>query len=184
MTTPCHIDADVLRCGYAIGYFNEGDIVIWADHLILATSNPSAELLALSMIVLNKTCSIDVMNLRQSLSQIDSANSMQTQIGLLGGRLAKSSITFRGAFNALWALRDEEGITDEQRSQIYYLDDSYDHAIAGTWGVVKDVDRELEEFVTPYAERLAEQFPHLRSFCSVEYISIVLFQAIASVHRR
>ena len=53
------------------------------------------------------------------------------------------------------------GTTQEQRSQIYYLDDGYDLAIEGTHGSMDDIERELNAFVLPYAMRLADEFPHL-----------------------
>ena len=42
-------EANVLRCGYDVGYFNKSDIAQWADRQIEACDVPSDALLDLSM---------------------------------------------------------------------------------------------------------------------------------------
>ena len=152
-------EADVLRCGYDLGFFDKTDIAAWADRRIESTENPSTELLDLSMI--RQTHPLDVMNLLRSLGAADPATNIQTQIGFIGLLLANRSITTQRAIRGLWPLVHEPGTTQEQQSQIYYLDDGYDLAVAGTYGTMADIERELREFVMPYAEQLAEQYPHL-----------------------
>jgi hypothetical protein len=152
-------EAEVLRCGYNVGFFDKSDIVKWADRQIEVTDNPSAALLDLSMI--RQTHPLDVMKLLRCFGPTEPANSIEIQIGFIGLLLAKQRITTHLAIRGLWSLIHETGITDEQQSQIYFLDDGYDLAIAGTYFTLEGIDRDLREFVTPYAERLATQYPHL-----------------------
>jgi len=152
-------EADILRCGYDVGYFDKAHIEGWADRQIEACDSPPTELLDLSMI--RDTHPIDVMNLLRSIGSPDSSTSIETQIGFLGLLLAERKISTQLAIRGLFALVHEPGITQEQQSQIYYLDDGYDLAIAGTYGTMGHLERELRDFVSPYSNRLAEQHPHL-----------------------
>lgn len=60
-----------------------------------------------------------------------------------------------------FALIHEPGTTAGQESRVYHLDDEYDLAIAGTYGTMDDIERELNDYVSPYAQRLNEQYPRL-----------------------
>lgn len=152
-------EADVLRCGYDVGYFNKADVERWADRQIAVTEVPCAGLLDLSMI--RHTHPIDVMKLLLSLGAADPAAIIETQIGFIGLLFRKQQITTRLAIHGLFALAHEPGTTADQKSHIDYLEDGYDLAVAETYGTMNDIERELNDFVSPYAERLAEHYPHL-----------------------
>lgn len=159
MSNVLSAEADVLRCGYDVGFFDKSDIETWADRQIEASTYPCTELLDLSMI--RQTHPLDVMNLLRSFGPPDPATTIQTQIGLIGLLLAKNEISTQLAIRGLWALVHETGTTQEQQSRIYVLDDGYDLAVAGAYGTMDDIERELHDFVSPYAEQLAEAYPHL-----------------------
>lgn len=65
------------------------------------------------------------------------------------------------AIRGLWALVHQPGITQEEESHIYYLDDGYDLALAGAYCTMDDLERDLNDFVSPYAERITQQYPQL-----------------------
>ena len=152
-------EADALRCGYDIGYFDKSDIANWADRQIEATEAPSIALLDLSVIL--HTHPLDVIKLLARLGAVDPATTIETRIGFIGLLGSEKHITTQLAIWGLWSLIYEPGLTDEQQSQIYFLDDGYDLAVAGTCGTMDDIERELDEFVTPYSERLVAQHPSL-----------------------
>lgn len=153
------VDANVLRCGHNVGFFDNSDIERWADRQIEASENPCSELLDLSMI--GQTHPLDVMRLLQSFGNASQVSTIDTQIGFIGLLRARKMITTQKAIRGLYALVHERGTTQEQRSQIYYLDDGHDLAIQRLHGTMDDVERELDVFVLPYATRLADEFPHL-----------------------
>jgi hypothetical protein len=155
------VEADVLWCGYDVGYFDKSDIARWADRQIAAVENPCTELLDLSMI--RHTHPLDVMKLLRSLASADARATIQTRIGFIGLLYDKRRLTSQLAIRALFALAHEPGVTADEKSQIYYLDDGYDLAIAGTYGTMNDIQRQLKDFASPYAEQLREQYPHLIS---------------------
>ena len=152
-------EADVLRCGYQLGYFDKPDIVAWADRQIEATDTPSNALLDLSMIRL--TDPMDVTKLLRSLGPVEPTASTETEIGFIGLLLTKQHIPIEKAIEGLWALVDALGITPEEERQIHHIDYGYELAIAGTYGTMADLELELHKFVEPYATRLAERHPHL-----------------------
>ena len=88
----------------------------------------------------------------RELGAADLATTIQTQ---------KQRITTQLAIRGIWVLAHEPGVTQEQESQIYCLDDGYDLAVAGTYGTMDDIERNLHDFVSPYAVRLAKQYPQL-----------------------
>lgn len=133
-------------------------IAQWADQQIEACDVPSDALLDLSM---NRRFDpLDVIKLLQSFGEADPAASIQTQIGFIGLLFAKQRISMELAIRGLWGLYCDPGVTNEQQGQIYHLDYGYELAESGIW-TWDDIDRALRDFVTPYANRLAEDFPHL-----------------------
>lgn len=159
MANTISVEADILLCGFNVGFFDNSDIERWADRHIAAIEHPPIELIDLSMI--RETHPIDVMKLLSSLGVTDLATSIQTRIGFIGLLLEKQRIDTHLAIRGLWEMVHEPGTTGEQRSQFYYFDDAYDLAAGGTYGNMDDVQRELLVFVSPYAERLAELCPQL-----------------------
>lgn len=147
------IEADVLLCGYEAGFFSKSDISQWADRQIAAIANPSAELLDLSMI--RHTYPIDVMNLLRSLGSPDLNVRIQNQIGFIGLLYGEKKLTLQRAIGGLLSLVHQPDLTQEQRSQIYYLDDGYDLAVAGAYGTLAQIERDFCNFVSPYLQRLA-----------------------------
>jgi hypothetical protein len=157
---PAAIEADVLCCGYNVGFFDKSDIVRWADSQIAAMDKPSDALLDLAMI--RDAHPLDVIKLLKTIRvEPASADSIATQIGFIGICFTKSRITLRAAIRGLYALTREPGTSPDQSSTIYWLDDAYDLAIAGTYGSLDDVEAGLRNFVVPYTARLYEHHRQL-----------------------
>jgi hypothetical protein len=144
-------DADILRCGYNMGYFDKPDIERWADSQIAAIDTPADDLLNLSMI--RETHPVDVLNSLKSLSaHTPPEQSVATQIGFIGLCYCEGKITLEAAVRALFGVREEIGVSSEQKSAIYWLDDAYDLALAGYYGTRDEVEVELRRFVSPYMQ--------------------------------
>jgi len=159
MSTDAATEADVLRCGYDVGFFDKSDIARWADQQIAAIDAPSMALIDLSM---NRQLHpLDVMKLLRNFGQSNPSAIIEAQLGFIGLLLSTNRMSVELAIRGLWSLIHEPGVTDEQQSQIYYLDDGYDLAIAGTYGTMADIDRDLRRFVTPYSQVLATKYPDL-----------------------
>ena len=159
MTDVSVAEADVLRCGYDVGYFDKSDIVAWADRQIVACDTPADALLDLSMCL--DTHPLDVMNQLRLLGANDPATCLETQFGFLGLVFQSERLSLQLAIRGLWTLVHENGITDDQRIMIYHLDDGCDLAVAGTYGTLADTEHEFVEFIAPYAEQLRVQYPQL-----------------------
>jgi hypothetical protein len=154
------IEADVLRCGYNAGYFNKADVERWAECKIAALDDPPADLIELATI--QRTHPLDVIKLLTSLSSsMPASNSIGTQIGFIGLAFGLGKLSLRGACRGLYALAHFDGITSEQQSEIYSLDDGYDLALCGTYGTMEDIEAQLLEFVRPFVKELDQQYPSL-----------------------
>ena len=153
------LEADVLRSGFKLGFFGKPDIERWADRQIAAVDEPSLELIDLSMN--QRVDPHDLLKLLEAVGQTDARQKVETEIGFLGLLLSSRRITVEKAIRSLWSLVYAPGITDEQQSQIYYLDDGYDLALAGTYGTITEIEVELRAFVTPYADKLVRNHPQL-----------------------
>lgn len=153
------LEADVLRIGFKLGFFGKPDIARWADRQIAAIDEPSPELIDLSMN--QRVDPHDLLKLLEAFGQTDSRQRVETEIGFLGLLLSSQRITVERAIRALWSLVHAPGITDEQQSQIAYLDDGYDFALAGTYATMSEIEAELRAFVTPYADQLVRNHPQL-----------------------
>jgi hypothetical protein len=104
---------------------------------------------------------LDVMICLRVLGANDPAQCIETQIGFLGLAFESQRITLQLVIRGLWALVHEPSVSSDQESMIYYLDDGYDLAVAGSYGTLADIERELVAFVTPYADNLRALYPHL-----------------------
>jgi hypothetical protein len=159
MTTepfPLAIKAALLCCGYKIGYYKDSDIESWAVRQIDTLDEPPLALIEL-MTVRDKY-PIDVMNLLKSLGGVLTPSAMvDAQIGFLGLLYDSKRITVNRAIGGLFKLVHDAGVTDEQQSMIYWLDDRYDLAVAGTYGTIEQVESELNSFMQPYREKLKAQ---------------------------
>lgn len=153
-------EADLLRVGFIVGYFEKADIICWADRQIEACDDPPTDLLDLS--VIRETHPIDVVNLLRSLGSPVLPTSIDTHIGFLGLLYAEGAISTEHVIRWFYALVHEPGITQEKQDRIYYLDDGYDLALTG-YGSMDDIERELGDFVAPYAHQLADNHPQLMS---------------------
>ena len=159
MTSVSTAEADVLRCGYDVGYFDKSDIITWADRQIAACDSPTDALLDLSMC--RKDHPIDVMNHLGVLGSNDPVTALETQFGFIGLTFQSEQLSLQQAIRGLFALVHERGITDDQQSMIYHLDDGYDLAVEGSYGTLANTESEFLDFVAPYAEQLRVQYPLL-----------------------
>lgn len=158
MTNDRSIEADVLRCGYDIGYFDKSDIVRWADRQIAACNCPTTELMDLSMI--RHRHPIDVIMLLRTIGSSDTTMAAQMQIGLICSLFEQSHLSAESAIRGLFSLINEPGLTSEQRSKFYYLDDGYGLALLG-YNSLAEIERELREFAAPNAALFGQQCPGL-----------------------
>jgi hypothetical protein len=146
------IEADVLRCGYEVGYFDEADIVSWADRQITLADNPSTTLLDLSMS--RQTNPVDLLRLLKSLGSWHVPAIVSTKIGFIGLLVCEKHVTIQAALSSLWAVKDDPAVTFEQQSRIYSVAYYYDLAESGIQAPLAEAEQELREFVTPYAKQL------------------------------
>jgi hypothetical protein len=148
--------AAFLCCGYNVGYYSTSDIEWWAIQQIDAMDEPPLAIIDLA--TLRDTNPIDVMNLLRSLGgTLSSSLTTEMRIGFLGLLYDVKRISLNTAIGGLFALVHDDGVTDDQRSMIYWLDDGCDLAIAGTYGTIGQVEADFRSFVRPYADSLKAQ---------------------------
>ena len=75
MTNAKAAEADVLLCGYDIGFFDKSDIERWADRQIEAVDEPSAALIELAM--LQSAHPLDVMRILRTFASPEPGLSIQ-----------------------------------------------------------------------------------------------------------
>ena len=117
-------EADVLLCGYDVGYFDKADIERWVERQIESVDEPSSSLIDLAMI--RNTHPVDVMNLLRTFGSPDAAASIDTRLGFIGLLFQSQRVSLHLAIRGLWSLNCDPNITNEQRSAIFFLDDGYD----------------------------------------------------------
>ncbi len=151
MMGPVGHQAAVLCCGYSMGYYNEADIEHWAERQIDALDEPPLPLIELTTV--RGMYPIDVMNLLRSLSSaFPPSVTIEAQIGFLGLLYDSKKVSLKKAIGGLLAMVHDKGVTGDQCTTIYGLDDVFDLAIAGTYGTVGQVESEFRSFVWPYVE--------------------------------
>jgi hypothetical protein len=147
------VQASILCSGYRVGYFTDADIEAWAVQQLDGYDKPPMTIFDLAM--LRGMHPIDVMKLLRSLaSELPPSLAVETQIGVLGVLFDAKRITLEKAIRGLFALVHDDGMTKDQQSMIYWLDDGYDLAVAGTYGSISQVESEFRSFVEPHAYRL------------------------------
>lgn len=152
-------EADLLRCGFDIGYFDKSDIARWADRWILAIDEPCLQLFDLSF---NRSLDpYDVSKLLRSLGPSKSSGAAQTTFGFLGLLYEDRRISAQDAIRQLFWLVHEPELTDDERSLIYYVEDGYDLAERQVHGTMSEIEGKLSDFLFPYAEQLSVKHPDL-----------------------
>jgi hypothetical protein len=153
-------EADILRCGYEVAYFDKADIVRWADRQIETTDKPSTELLDLAMI--RDADPLEVTGLLRLLGSPNAGELIQAQVGFIGLKLAEQQISPRLAIRALWKFAIDWETADDLQTEIYHLDYCCERVDEGSL-TQEELEKELRSFVIPYAEQLARDFPRLIS---------------------
>ena len=112
--------------------------------------------------MIRETHPLDVMHLLKTLrGDMRPDQSAPTQIGFVGLRFyAKQSPLRTAAVRDLTALQIENERTIGE-GDIYRLADNYEHAIAGQYRTVEEIEAEMREFVRPYVEDLRNCHPRL-----------------------
>lgn len=152
-------EANLLRRGFDIGYFDKSDIARWADRWILAIDEPCLELFDLS---LNRSLDpYDVSKLLRSLGPSESSASAQTTLGFLGLLYEGGRISAQHTIGQLFWLVHEPELTDVESSCIYHLDHDCDLAEHEGYGTMSEFERKLSDFLFPYAEQLLARHPDL-----------------------
>lgn len=150
------VEAAVLECGYNIGFFSLRDVEHWAESQIAAVDRPTDALIDLA--ILRDTHPLDVMKLLKTVSgDLPASESIAMRIGFIGHCFEEGKISLLTGIRGLWPLVFEAGISSEQESQIYWLDDAYDLAVAGYYGTLADVDGGFRQFVMPYTQMLQQR---------------------------
>lgn len=160
MTDSVASEVDVLRVGYRLGCFTKSQIARWADQQIAATDEPSLTLIELSMNQQLEPRAL--LKCFDSLGHPEAECTVLTEIGLVGLAFRTNKLTAEMAVRSLWSLVDRPGITEAQRSTIYWLDDACDLALEGIFGTMSDVARELRELIAEPTEELLRR--HLQLF--------------------
>lgn len=154
-------EADVLRSGFKLGYYSKDDVARWADQQIAAVNEPSLELISLSM---NKRVDPhDLINYLGLIGKADDQQQVATEIGFIGLLYTSHRITTEKAIQAIWTLVHEQGITFDQQSCIYCLEDGFSLARDGTYGSMNDVELELCAFLSIHVDDLVSSHPQLFS---------------------
>jgi hypothetical protein len=154
----CAEEAEILRCGYKIGYFDKSHIERWAERQIAACDEPSATLIDLAMI--RQTHPVDVLQLLRSLSQsVDPHVSVEMQIGFIGLLFTSGRLSLHDAVRGLSALVLENDFDFKNKWDIYRLDDEYDLAVHGIWDTVASVESSLRDLLMPRIEELKQRVP-------------------------
>ncbi|MFN3151315.1 hypothetical protein [Bremerella sp.] len=152
-------EADLLRCGFDIGYFDKSDIARWADRWILAIDEPCLQLFDLSF---NRSLDpYDVSKLLRSLGPSESSTTAQTTFGFLGLLYEDRRISAQDAIGQLFWLVHEPELTDDERSRIYHLDHDCDYAEHEGYGTMSEIEDHLSDFLCPYGEQLSAKHPDL-----------------------
>lgn len=148
-------EADILRCGYKIGYYEKSDIITWADKQIVAFDTPDDTILDLSMS--HKTDPIEIEKLLLAIGENGRVISHKTQFGFIGLIFQSKQLTLEHAIRGLYSLVHENGISEAERGMLYHLDDGYDGALAGWYGTLAELEQEFIAFVEPYVQELSPQ---------------------------
>lgn len=150
------VEAQVLRCGYALDYFSKSQIEGWADGWIAHLDHPSMDLIELATI--RNVHQIEVLKMLKAIGgETEPSQFVATSLGIWGRMYLDEKVSLAQAIRGIYNLVHEQGITEEQKYMIYHLDDAFDLAVDGRWGSIDETVATLRDFLTPYANHLTEQ---------------------------
>ena len=145
-------NAEALRVGLLAGYISPAEVVAWADGVIAAGDVPGPELIEVS---LGGGLPVDELArtlnaIRGEVSPIQLARTILCQ---MAAAFRRDPTTGRAIARLLYQMYLDDLVpSSEARVQMSRLDDAFNLAESGASGTIQEVQTELAEFLSQWAE--------------------------------
>lgn len=151
--------AEVCRIGLVTGLFTKNDVICWADKIIETQENVEYEIIEISL--LGSSSKADIASKLSEVKGIpDNKNIINIILGLYSDSYNANKFNADDICTFLYRLVSNKidiTISFDIEQKIHYLSDGYYLASEGTYGDLKDICRDLKEFLdqfTDYAKEL------------------------------
>jgi len=152
-------EAEIYRIGLIIGYFKKKDIINWADKVIETKENIEYEIIEVSLLENSSKADI-VSKLREVKGILNEQLIINVLLGLLSYGYNSNKLSADEICTLLYHLVSNKidiSISNDIEQNIHYFSDGYYLATEGIYGDLKEICKELKEFLDLYTE-YAEEF--------------------------
>ena len=152
-------EAEIFRIGLIIGYFTKDDVINWADRIIETNENVEYEIIEISL--LSNSSKADIASkLREVKGILNEQLIINVLLGLLSYGYNSNKFSEDEICTFLYHLVSNKidiSISNDIEQNINHLSDGYYLATEGIYGDLKEICKELNEFLDLYTE-YAEEF--------------------------
>lgn len=149
--------AEALRAGLLAGYVGPDDVIAWADGLLVSGDVPEPELIEVSLAV-GKPIDELARALSAVRGKVCRPRLARVILGQMAAAVRRDPATGRGVARQLFQMwLDDLVPSPAARAQMGRLDDAFDLAESGAWGALEEVQAELVEFLSEWAEGSTER---------------------------
>lgn len=150
-------EAAFLQLGFRLGYYSRADIERWTDRQIEQADQPSMDLIELAILRGKHDWDVVVLLSRIS-SEIGPRVRTELTIGMVGKLFRTGKTSLEQSVRILFSLLhdDDYKSPQEEKTEIYCLDDAYDLAVKG-YESLGEVRTRLLAFTDPYVAIVADK---------------------------
>jgi hypothetical protein len=140
-----------LRAGLSTGLLKKEEVIDWAEQIVSKDKAPDIFFIDLLL-----SSSISTANISHYIScylNFETPTvSGRPLLGLLFRRFSSGELTLNKTVITLYQLKNETVLSDREMAFVYNIDNDYDLAREKIHGTLKDIERQLEDFLSIYGD--------------------------------
>ena len=142
-------EAEHFRVALAMGLLDRGEVVAWADRIIMDLDNPPGKIIEVSLAGARPADELERL-LADIPGPADVALAAHAVLGILRERLEAGAVTLASAVDMLWTYHQVAAIPESEKLQASVISYLLDSAIDGYYGTIEGVREEVLRFLNQH----------------------------------
>ena len=140
-----------LRAGLSTGLLKKEEVIDWAEQIVSKDKTP--DIFFIDLLLSSSISTNDISHYIGNYLNFETPTvSGRPLLGLLFKRFSSGELTLNKTVITLYELKNETVLSDRETAFVYNIVNDYDLARDGIYGTLKDIERQLENFLSKYAD--------------------------------
>lgn len=140
-----------LRAGLSTGLLKKEEVIDWAEQIVSKDRDP--DIFFIDLLLSSSISTKDISHYIGSYLNFETPIvNGRPLLGLLFRRFSSGKLTLNETVLILYQLKNETLLSDREIAFIYNIDNDYDLARERIYGTLKDIERQLGDFLSNYAD--------------------------------